>query len=364
MIIVLMSGVSGSEAERSSRGSDAVDERSRHVPVIVITGFLGSGKTTLLNHLLRRPGTRIGAIINDFGTLNVDAALITGQVDEAAAISGGCICCLPDAGGLDDTLERLAHPRLRLDAIIIEASGAADPIILARLIRYSKAAHVRPGGLIEVIDAVEHFRTIDTRPDPPSRYIAASLVVIGKTDLLPAAEREQTIARIKDRVHGRNPDVQFVVADQGRIDPSLVFDIASDEDPLDQLPIGRLLREADAAAHHHEHALAASVELSGPVSPSALIDLLEVPPAGAYRVKGRVCVQTPRGPRGYLVNLVGTAIHIAPLSAPPSPGELVAIGMHLDEAAASAQLAAVAKQCEHVDTAGLARLNRYRRLSA
>jgi G3E family GTPase len=144
------------------------------VPVVSVTGHLGAGKTSLLNHLLRAPGARLGVVINDFGAINVDAALVTGQVDEAAAISGGCVCCLPDSGGLDDALEKLSDPRLRLDAIIIEASGAADPIALSRLVRFSGAERVRAGGIVEVIDAVNHFDTVDTRPDPPARYGAAS----------------------------------------------------------------------------------------------------------------------------------------------------------------------------------------------
>ncbi|MGV0802377.1 GTP-binding protein, partial [Mycolicibacterium elephantis] len=98
------------------------------IPVIALTGYLGAGKTTLLNHVLRQPGARIGVVINDFGELNVDAALVTGQVDEPASIAGGCICCLPDDGGLDDALAKLADPRLGLDAIIVEASGLADPV--------------------------------------------------------------------------------------------------------------------------------------------------------------------------------------------------------------------------------------------
>ncbi|WP_240930329.1 GTP-binding protein [Isoptericola sp. BMS4] len=58
----------------------------------------------LLNHLLRQPGARVGVVVNDFGDVDVDAGRVTGQVDEPAAISGGCLCCLPDAGGLDDAL--------------------------------------------------------------------------------------------------------------------------------------------------------------------------------------------------------------------------------------------------------------------
>ncbi|MDO5052739.1 MAG: GTP-binding protein, partial [Pseudoclavibacter sp.] len=98
------------------------------VPVIALSGHLGAGKTTLLNHVLRRPYARIGVVVNDFGAVNIDAGLVTGQVDDAASISGGCICCMNDAGGLDEALARLARPRLRLDAILLEASGVADPL--------------------------------------------------------------------------------------------------------------------------------------------------------------------------------------------------------------------------------------------
>src|SRR6202012_1491663 len=98
------------------------------IPVIALTGYLGAGKTTLLNHVLASPGARIGVIINDFGELNVDAMLVTGQVDEPASIAGGCICCLPDDGGIDAALTKLADPRLDLDAVIVEASGLAGPV--------------------------------------------------------------------------------------------------------------------------------------------------------------------------------------------------------------------------------------------
>jgi G3E family GTPase len=59
--------------------------------VIALTGYVGAGKTSLLNHLLNRPGTHVGVIINDIGKVNVDTGLITGQIDAAESIAGGCV---------------------------------------------------------------------------------------------------------------------------------------------------------------------------------------------------------------------------------------------------------------------------------
>src|SRR5690606_16917809 len=192
-------------------GHHATDRRRRRpdtmpqLPVIALTGLLGAGKTTLLNRLLRAPGARLGVVVNDFGAINVDAGLVMGQVDEAEAISGGCVCCLPDAGGLDAALEKLAQPRLRLDAVIVEASGVADPPTLARLIRFSEVDRIRPGGVVDVIDAAEHFETVDTGVLPPERYAAATLIVVNKTDRIPGEERDAVRRRIVERVRERNP---------------------------------------------------------------------------------------------------------------------------------------------------------------
>ncbi|MGO2659970.1 CobW family GTP-binding protein [Mycetocola reblochoni] len=348
------------------------DGSARRVPVVAITGRLGAGKTTLLNHLLRTPGARLGVVVNDFGAINVDAGLVTGQVDEAAAISGGCLCCLPESGGLDDALERLSAPRLRLDAILIEASGVADPVALARLIRFSGVESIRPAGVVEVVDALEESRpghdgdrgTADDADDTEvttRRHAATTLAVIGKSELLVPAERDAVTARIAEHVTRGNPAAVTVVAERGRIDPALVFDAATAEDPADELPIARLLRDAE---HHHAHARSASIVLHDAVSARTLLDLLESPPPGAYRLKGRVRVPAARGERGYLVNVVGRQVHVAALPSPPERGELVAIGPGLDVAEAGRRLDELAEQpSPRPDATALRGLARHRRLS-
>lgn len=339
------------------------------IPAIALTGYLGAGKTTLLNHVLRQPGARIGVIINDFGELNVDAALVTGQVDEPASIAGGCICCLPDDAGLDDALAKLADPKLGLDAIIIEASGLADPIAISRIIRFSGVDRVRPGGVVDVIDAATHFDTVDEHLTPPARYGAASLVVVNKLDQIPDGDREQVLDRIERRVRERNPDVHVVGATAGRVDPALLYDVSASAEVGEQLSLRELLVDAeDPHEHLHVHADSVTVTSEGCVDPAALIDLLERPPAGVYRLKGTVAIRYREHTRRYVVNVVGTTVHIAnATSAAQVDGvanAIVAIGTHLDVDDVRARVeAALAPHPGAVSAAGIRRLQRHRRLS-
>ncbi len=340
------------------------------IPVIALTGYLGAGKTSLLNHVLRAPGARIGVVINDFGELNVDAALVTGQVDEPASIAGGCICCLPDEGGLDAALEKLTDPRLGLDAIIVEASGLAEPVALARMIRYSGVERVRPGGVVDVIDAARHFDTVDRGGLPPARYGAASLVVVNKLDQIPVDGRVAVLEHIEVRVRERNPHVQVVGAIGGRVDPALLYDVTDSDEADGQLSFRELLIDAEPASDPHagdpDHLHAASVTATsdGCIDPGVLVDLLEEPPTGVYRLKGTVAVRYGTRVRAYVVNVVGTSVHVA--AAPPSArtNSLVAIGTRFDVDAVRARTEAVLRPHDGpVPTTGIRRLQRYRRLS-
>lgn len=334
------------------------------IPVIALTGHLGAGKTTLLNHLLRHPGTRIGVIINDFGDINIDAGLVAGQVDEPASIAGGCICCLPDDGGLDEALVKLADPARRLDAIVVEASGLADPVAIARIIGFSDIRGVRAGGLVDVVDAVNHFDTVDCGTMPPVRYGAASLIVVNKLDQVPESERSAVVQRVRQRAEQRNPRIHVVGTTAGRIDPELLFDASAASGQVGQLSFRDLPPEHDHD-HEHVHADAVTVSSSGCVDPDVLFDLLEDPPPQVFRLKGIVAVRHRTTVNDYVVNLVGGAIHIR--KAPPGATAncLVAIGMHLDIHTVRARLDHALRPASGPASAqALRRLQVYRRISA
>jgi G3E family GTPase len=301
------------------------------IPVIALTGYLGAGKTSVLNHVLRTSQGRIGVVVNDFGDINVDAGLVSGQVDEPASIAGGCICCLPDDGQLDVALTKLADPQLRLDAIIVEASGLADPVSIARIVGFSGVDGVRDGGVIDVIDAAAHFDTVDLGGIAPARYGAATLVVVNKLDRLPAEDRDTRIRLVEQRVHERNSRAHVVGTTNGRIDPALLFDVAAARDEVGQLSFRDLLLATDATAeHHHVHADSVTVTSEGSIEPDAVLDLLEDPPAGVYRMKGTVTVRHRSASRRYVVNVVGHSAHVLRASSRLPANCLVAIGLHMD----------------------------------
>ncbi|KHS51362.1 CobW family GTP-binding protein [Brevibacterium linens] len=317
-------------------------KRRPAIPVILLTGYLGAGKTSLLNHLLRHPDARIGVIVNDFGDLNIDAGLVVGQVDEPLSISGGCVCCLTDDSELEDALVAMTNPKLRLDAIIVEASGFAEPLTLARMITRMGHHRFHLGGVIDVVDATMYFDTVDTSSLPPLRFAATTLVLVNKLDQVPAADRDATVEAVRARVHERNPRVIVIGTHHARLDPTLIFDPGegerdlrrggsdAGEDPIQpELPIRELLRQAYAEAAGelsdekaaeesalHRHAQSVTVTGNGPADPDAVMDFVEDLPAGVYRVKGAVLVPVGSGQRSFIVQAVGPNVYVSEAARP------------------------------------------------
>ena len=153
------------------------------VPVTVIGGYLGAGKTTLLNHILRTSTERIVVLVNDFGSINIDADLITSSDEDTIALANGCICCsLVDGLGVALNGVRAMDPRPA--RLVIEASGVADPASIAA---YTHDGGLRLDGVVTVLDAETiRARTKDRFVgDTILRQIAgADLLLVTKTDLI------------------------------------------------------------------------------------------------------------------------------------------------------------------------------------
>lgn len=318
------------------------------IPVVVLAGFLGAGKTTLLNHLVRnRTGVRVGAVVNDFGSIGVDAMAVAGQVDAVLDVGGGCLCCVADTEDLDWALGRLADPDAGIDLIVVEASGLAEPTTLVRMLLASAERRVVYGGLVEVVDAAEFGATRSRHPSLDRHVALADLVVLNKADRVSAAERVALQATLRDLGDG----APVVPATHGRIDPELFFDRPARPEVQTltprQLSFADLLAEADDAHHGHLHAgyQSVSFEKNTPLCPRRFVEFLERRPTGLYRAKGAVDFGAQGQGARYTVHAVGRFLRFVP--EPWPAGEkpatrLVLIGAGLDTDTVTAQLHACA----------------------
>ncbi|MFD5752736.1 CobW family GTP-binding protein [Streptomyces sp. NPDC127033] len=347
----------------------------KQIPVVVLAGFLGSGKTTLLNHLLRRrAGNRIAVVVNDFGAIEIDAMTVAGQVGSTVSLGNGCLCCAVDASELDGYLERLTRPSARIDLIVVEASGLAEPQELVRMILAGDNPHTVYGGLVEVVDAAEFDATRRRHPEIDRHLAIADLVVLNKTDRVAEADH----ARILDVLGTLGPGTPVVSASYGRIDPQLLFDPAvrpPEEDKARQLSFEDLRFEdphgdeghtgegvADDAVHGagdgagddavhgvghegHLHTEYESVSFTAtaPMRPRRLMAFLDSRPPGLYRIKGYVDFGAGDPDHRYGVHAVGRFLRFHP--EPWARGtervtQLVLIGSGIDGDALLKELAA------------------------
>ncbi|WP_318214758.1 GTP-binding protein [Streptomyces sp. SCL15-6] len=334
---------------------------SRQIPVVVLAGFLGSGKTTLLNHLLHRSGgSRIGALVNDFGSIEIDAMAVAGALgDSTVSLGNGCLCCAVDASELDGYLERLARPEAGIDVIVIEASGLAEPQELVRMLLASEQREIVYGGLVEVVDAAEFDATRADHPEIDRHLALADLVVVNKTDRTPDAERVLALVRsLADRA-------AVLPAAYGRIDPEFLFDCRPTEERIGQLSFDDLHDHSPGGAHPgHLHTAYDSVSFVSdvPLDPRRLMRFLDSRPEGLYRIKGYVDFGPYDRRNRYAVHAVGRFLRFCPEPWPPAGKrltQLVLIGAGIDASALGKELDACRSEAPHADEHGMWGVLRY-----
>ena len=342
----------------------SVASKPAAIPVVVLAGFLGAGKTTVLNHLLRNSGgRRFGVLVNDFGSVNIDALLVAGQSAGTLNLANGCICCTTDAEGLGEALSGLA--RSGVDAIVIEASGIAEPKALIRLVLAARDERVAYGGLVYVVDAGAIQNTVADYPVVAEHLAVADLVVCNKADLV----SEGQLAQVLELVGSVNSTAPAISVVRGAIDPGLLAEGARtghDDEPR-QLTIGELLDDEPAHTHLHEAFESVSLDTGLPVDPRRLAALLERPPARTYRCKGLAFVDLPgHREQAYEVHGVGGFVHVRRRPWPERPGEgrtprtsLVLIGAGLDTVDAQSALDDLVLPADPADVNGILHLTRH-----
>lgn len=240
----------------------------KRIPATVITGFLGAGKTSLIKSLIESAhGKRLALIVNEFGDVGVDGAMLAGcsasgsdsGCSEIIELANGCICCTV-ADDFLPSIEALLAQSPPPDHIIIETSGLALPQPLVQAFNWPDIRNrVMLDGVVTVVDgaalaagdvvldhaALNAQRQADSELDHETpieelfhdQVAAGNLLVVSKGDLLNQNQQKQVMARLKDVNKNNTP----IVIRNGQGLPSKVI-----------LGLG-LEDEAFARSEHHHH---------------------------------------------------------------------------------------------------------------
>jgi G3E family GTPase len=270
--------------------------RGARIPVTVVTGFLGAGKTTLIRELLTRPeGANTAVVINEYGEVGIDNALLRASSDATVLLGNGCLCCAVRAD-LQETLRTLFADRVRgavpsFQRVVIETSGLADPGPVLQTLASDRALgdvfHLQ--GLVTVVDVPGGADNLDHMPEARHQVALADRIVLTKSDLADSA----TVTALSTRLASLSA-APVAAAVNGAIDPAFLLDESPD-------------LAARAAAHQHDHAHAHShgidsfalffdAPLPWPVFEQAMAVLTGLRGADLLRVKGLVAVEGCRGP--------------------------------------------------------------------
>ncbi|MBV8777734.1 MAG: GTP-binding protein, partial [Alphaproteobacteria bacterium] len=272
--------------------------RGTRIPVSVVTGFLGAGKTTLIRALLDSPeGAGTAVVVNEFGEVGIDDALLRGSSDATVLLGNGCLCCLARSD-LQETLRALFADRQRgavpsFQRVIIETSGLAEPGPLLQTFASDRALgeefHLQ--ALVAVVDAPNGARNLARAPEAREQVALADRIVLTKSDI---AEPAATQALLSALALITAAPVERAVS--GAIDPSYLLDERLD-----------LPRGLGAAGHapDHAHAHSDGIEsfvltfgrpLAWPAFEQAMAVLTALRGPDLLRVKGIVAVDGTRGP--------------------------------------------------------------------
>lgn len=310
--------------------------RNGPLPLLLLTGFLGSGKTTTLGHWLSHtdmPLKRTAVIINDFGSVNVDAALLARRQLELRSITGGCVCCQSFEELVTQVAALADNPDF--DLVWIETSGLADPEeVLDHLSSPELQERTVIRRMILVIDGSDFPCSWRGRAVQEEQVRYADVILLNKTDRIEEKDR----MRVEISLRKINPSARIVSSRNGEVAPEVLSEAGTSEAAI------RANGEHEHHEHDHEHdhdhdeelphsASTLFVPLSAPVERAAFQRFLGSLPTSVFRAKGFIrLAESPEKLHTFQQVRDQSELLLLPLENGANlPTGLVFIGPHLDE---------------------------------
>ena len=183
-------------------------ENTSQVPVTVLTGFLGAGKTTLLNRILtEQHGRKYAVIVNEFGEQGIDNDLVVDADEEVFEMNNGCICCTV-RGDLIRILSGLMKRADKLDAIIVETTGLADPAPVAQtfFVDQDVADRTKLDAIVTVADAVHLSSQLVDHHEAEEQIAFADVILLNKIELV----EKGNLDKVNNRIRKINPFAKII----------------------------------------------------------------------------------------------------------------------------------------------------------
>jgi cobalamin biosynthesis protein CobW len=231
------------------------------IPVTIVTGFLGSGKTTLICGLLKKnPDRRLAVLVNEFGEVSVDGALLRTAGQECGVeihdLPNGCICCTIKDDFLP-VMKQLQSRKHEIEHVLIETSGLALPAPVMRALAWPEIRNdFHLDSVLAVVDTPQLLSgNFESGKPIPGAQLAEMPDHAASVDLILNQQLENADVVVLNKIDTLEDESLMKAEELVRLKATKVrfLELAYNAELDTRLCMGLNLRESDTLSHEQHH---------------------------------------------------------------------------------------------------------------